>query len=102
MSARPDGRGVDREAHDVGKSALTNTVGYSYRGTGHYLAGMDIMSLRVCSRVMHSSILKTNFGVWPFTICRMLGPNSWKTLIPASLPMVEPKLLNVADVDCAQ
>ena len=44
---------------------------------------------------MCSAILDTNFGAWPFTICRRPGPNSWKTLIPASLPIVEPKLLNV-------
>jgi len=45
-----------------------------------------------------SSTLDTNFGVWPFTICRRPGPNSWKTLIPASLPTVEPKLLTLARV----
>jgi len=51
---------------------------------------------------MRSSIFDTNFGVRPFIICRMPGPNSWKTFIPASLPIVEPKLLNVSDVDRAQ
>jgi hypothetical protein len=45
-------------------------------------------------KVMLSAILDTNFGVWPFTICRMPGPNLWKMLIPASLPIVEPKLLD--------
>ncbi len=34
--------------------------------------------------------------------CRIPGPNSWKRLIPASLPIVEPKVLNVAEVDRAQ
>jgi len=69
--------------------------------TGHYLAGMDIMSLRVWSWVMRSSILDKNFGVRPFTICRIPGLNSWKTLIPASPPIVEPKLLNVSEADRA-
>jgi len=32
----------------------------------------------------------------------MPGSNSWKTLIPASLPTVEPKLLNVVKVDLAK
>jgi hypothetical protein len=49
-----------------------------------------------------ASTLDTNFGVWPFTICRMLGPNSWKTFMPASPPAVEPKLLKVAKVDRAK
>jgi len=52
--------------------------------------------------VMRSPILDANFGVWPFTICRMPGPNSWKRFIPASLPIVEPKLLNVAEEERAQ
>jgi len=51
---------------------------------------------------MRSSIFDTNFGVRPFIICRMPGPNSWKTFIPASLPIVEPKLLNVSEEDRAQ
>src|ERR1700694_5931261 len=52
--------------------------------------------------VMRSSIPDTNFGVWAFTICRMPGPNSCRMLIPASLPIVVPKLLNVAEVERAQ
>ena len=54
------------------------------------------------SPVMRSSILDTNLGVWAFTICRMPGPNSWRTLIPASPPIVVPKLLNALEVERAQ
>ncbi len=57
------------------------------------------MLLRVGSGAIRSPILDTNFGVKPFTICRMPGPNSWKTFIPASLPIVDPKSLNVSEVD---
>ena len=46
---------------------------------------METSSLGVWSWVMPSLILDTNFGVWPFNICRMSGPNSWKRLIPASV-----------------
>jgi|GEM_PF-4220091 len=60
------------------------------------------MSLRAWSGVMRSSILDTNFGVRPFTICRMPGPNSWKTFIPASLPIVEPKSLNGVEAERVQ
>ena len=58
---------------------------------------MYTTSLGVWSWVMRSSIPDTNFGVRPFTICRMPGPNSWKRLTPASLPIVEPKALNVVE-----
>ena len=51
---------------------------------------------------MRSSILNTNFGVWPLTICRRPGPNSWKTLIPASFPIVEPKSVNGAALERIQ
>lgn len=60
------------------------------------------MSLKVWSLVIRSSILETNFGARPITICRMPGPNSWKRLMPASLPIVEPKVLNVAEVERLQ
>src|ERR1017187_7802822 len=68
----------------------------------HYLAGLETTSLGVWSWVMRVSILDTNFGVWSCSICRMPGPNSRKAFIPTSLPIVEPKLLNVAEVDRAQ
>jgi len=45
---------------------------------------------------------ETNFGARPFNICRMPGPNSWRRLMPASLPIVEPKVLNVAEVERLQ
>jgi hypothetical protein len=91
---------------------IAELVGFPGRGprsvlkmdlaTGHYLAGVVTTSLRVWSLVMRSSILETNFGARLFTICRMSGPNSWKRLIPASLPIVEPKVLNVPEVDRLQ
>ena len=60
-------------------------------------------SLKVWSLVMRSSmILDTNFGACPFTICRMPGANSWRRLMPASLPIVEPKVLKVAEVERVQ
>src|SRR6266851_9549752 len=68
--------------------------------TSSFRGGDDVS--RVWSWVMFSLILDTNLGVWPFTICRMPGPNSWRRLIPASLPIVEPKVLNVADGDRAR
>jgi hypothetical protein len=69
---------------------------------GHYLAGVYPTSLGVWSWMMRSSILDTNFGVRLFTICRTPGPNSWKRLTPASLPIVEPKALNVVEGDRVQ
>ena len=71
-------------------------------GYRRYLGGVETTSLGVCSLVMRSSILKTNFGARPFTICRMPGPNSRRRLMPASLPIVEPKVLNVAEVERVQ
>ncbi len=69
----------------------------------YFSAGMRAStSLGNCSWVMRSSILETNLGVWAFTICRMPGPNSWRTLIPASPPIVVPKLLNAPEVERAQ
>ncbi len=59
-------------------------------------------SLGNWSWMTRSSILDTNLGVWAFTICRMPGPNSWRTLIPASPPIVVPKLLNAPEVERAQ
>ena len=59
-------------------------------------------SLNVRSLVMRSSILETNFGACPFTICRMPGSNSWRMLTPASLPIVEPKVLKVAELERVQ
>ena len=59
-------------------------------------------SLGNWSWMTRSSILDTNLGVWAFTICRMPGPNSWRTLIPASPPIVVPKLLNALEVERAQ
>ena len=61
-----------------------------------------ITSLEIWLWVMLSLILDTNLGVWPLTICRISGLNSWKRLIPASPPIVEPKVLNVADGDRAR
>jgi hypothetical protein len=58
--------------------------------------------LKVWSLVTRSSILDTNFGARRFTICRMSGPNSWRTLTPASLPIVEPKVSKVAEVERLQ
>jgi hypothetical protein len=69
---------------------------------GRTYLGIATTSLGVSSLVMRSSILDTNFGVRPFTICRMPGPNSWRRLMPASLPIVEPKVLNVAEVERLQ
>src|SRR5713226_7994917 len=66
-----------------------------------YLAGVGTTSLGGWL-VMGAPILDTNFGVWPFTICRMPGRNSWKRFSPASLPIVEPKLLNVSELERAQ
>ena len=43
---------------------------------GRYLAGVETTSIGAWSLVMSSSILDTNFGVRPFTIFRMPGPNS--------------------------
>jgi hypothetical protein len=51
---------------------------------------------------MLSLICDTNLGVWPLTSCRISGLNSWKRLMPASLPIVEPRVLNVDEVDLAQ
>lgn len=63
---------------------------------------METTFLDIWSRVTRASILDTNFGVRLFTTCRMPGPNSWKTFIPASPPIVEPKLLNAPEEDRAQ
>lgn len=60
------------------------------------------MSLKVWSLEIRSSILDTNFGACPITICRMPGSNSWRMLIPTSLPIVEPKLLKVPEVERVQ
>jgi hypothetical protein len=43
-----------------------------------------------------------NLGMCVVTACCRLGPNSCKTFIPASLPMVEPKSLNGADAERLQ
>ena len=59
-------------------------------------------SLKVGSLVMRSSILDTNFGARRFTIFRMSGPNSCMRLMPASLPIVEPKVFKVAEVERVQ
>ena len=63
---------------------------------------MEATSLGVWSRMMRSSILDTNSGMWPVTICRMPGPNSCKRFTPTSLPTVEPKWLNGAELERAQ
>jgi hypothetical protein len=42
------------------------------------------------------------FAGWPFIICRIPGANSWKKLIPASPPIVEPKLAKLAEVERVQ
>ncbi len=68
----------------------------------HYRAGLETTSFRFWSWVMRCSILNTNLGVWPLTICRMPGPNSCKRLNTASLPIVEPKSLNGAEGERAQ
>ena len=59
-------------------------------------------SFRFWSWVIRSPILNANFGMWPLTVCRMPGPNSRKRFISASLPIVEPKSLNGAEVARAQ
>ena len=61
-----------------------------------------VASLKVWSLVIPSSILDTNFGARLFTICRMPGPNSWRMLMPASLPIVEPKVLKAPEVERVQ
>ena len=61
---------------------------------------METSSFAVWSLAMRSSTLESSFGA--FTICPAPGPNSRKRLIPAPLPIVEPKLLNVAEEDRAQ
>src|SRR5271169_3052305 len=68
----------------------------------HHFAGMEPTPLALWSCVMRSSSRDTNFGVRPFTICSMPGRNSWKTFLPASPPIVDPKLFNVSEVDRAQ
>jgi hypothetical protein len=76
--------GVTRETAD-GPSSLANhkCMGSSRRlcgwapVSGDYLVGLKTTSCRVWSWVMRFWILVTNFGVKPFTICRMPGPNSW-------------------------
>src|ERR1700730_3096695 len=68
--------------------------------TGRYLGGM-ITSLEIWSSVMFSLIWDANLGVWPLPIGRISGLNSWKRLIPASPPIVEPKVLNVDEADRA-
>ncbi len=70
--------------------------------TGRYFGGMESTSLEIWSWVMLSLILDTTLGVWPLTICQISGLNSWKRLIPASLPIVEPKVLNVDEADRSQ
>lgn len=52
--------------------------------------------------LMRCSIPGTTFGPWPLTIFRRPGSNSWKRLSPASLPIVEPRLLNVIAAGRAQ
>jgi hypothetical protein len=69
--------------------------------TGRYFGGMTTSSLEIWSWVMLSLILDTNLGVRPLTICQIPGLNSWKMLIPASPPIVEPKVLNVDEADRA-
>ena len=69
--------------------------------TGIYLAG-ETSFFAVCSLAVRSSTLDSSFGALPFTICLILGPNSRRRLIPAPLPIVEPKLLKVAEEDLAQ
>ena len=85
---------------------LTHYLEYAERSLmsnlKHYRAGLETTSFRFWSRVMRSSILNANLGVWFFTICRRPGSNSWKRLIPASLPIVEPKSLNGAEAERAQ
>jgi hypothetical protein len=71
-------------------------------GASNYLAGMEATPIRVRSWLIRPSILDTNFGVKPLTICRMPGANSWSRLIPASPPIVEPKSLNVSEGERAQ
>ncbi len=86
------------------------TAGGSLLALFYLPAGMRAStSLGNWSWLMRSSILNTNLGVWAFTICRMPGPNSWRTLIPAwrtlipaSPPIVVPKLLNAPEVERAQ
>jgi len=73
-----------------------------FRRLKHYLAELKTTCLGCWSGLMRSSILSTNLGAWPFTICRMPGPNSWKRLILASLPIVEPKSLNGAALERIQ
>src|SRR6266581_5484978 len=68
----------------------------------HYLGWVETTSGRVWSLVMCFSILDTNFGEWRFSTCRMPGQNSCRTFIPASLPMVDPRSLNVVEGDRAQ
>src|SRR5579864_2656950 len=65
----------------------------------YYRVGLETTAFRFWLRVMRSSILNANLGVWSLTICRMPGSNSWKRLSPASLPIVEPKSLNGAEAE---
>jgi len=53
-------------------------------------------------RAMPSSVLKSNFGVWSFTICRVPGPSCARGRSPASLPIVEPASRNGADRERVQ
>jgi hypothetical protein len=70
--------------------------------TRHHLAGVGTTYLGGWSFLMRSSIPGTTFGPWPLTIFRRPGSNSWKRLSPASLPILEPKLLNVIAAGRAQ
>jgi hypothetical protein len=69
----------------------------SYHPLKTYLA--VVTSFKVWSLVIRSSIPDTNFGARLFTICRMPGSNSWRMLMPVSLPIVEPKVLKVPEVE---
>jgi len=84
------------------RTSSSQTSSQTLAVVGRTYLGVVTTSLRVCSLVMRSSILETNFGARPFNICRMPGPNSWRRLMPASLPIVEPKVLNVAEVERLQ
>src|SRR5579864_463447 len=43
-----------------------------------------------------------NFGARRFSNCRRPGPNSWSRSIPMSLPIPEPRVLSVIELDRAQ
>ena len=57
-------------------SRLQNVIAKTAKDGFHRSTGVETTSLGVWWLVMRSPILDVNFGVWPFTICRMPGPNS--------------------------